>query len=327
MALGPHDSIAPGTIDPSSVRTSASANLVTLAWPGVVDDPNGVGWIAYNIYRDGQYWGWTRDPEYDDLSVGPLQTHTYTIEPMDLHLNVTDTNITVSTPPANSVDPRRVGIRPTGSYWGAAGEQVDVQSGNLNFSVPLIKAQARGGWGATFALSYNSQVWRKDPNAIWKLGDDIGYGFGWRLLANSITPVWSDYTTLDHLVYTDATGAEYWLSVNTNGVWTSRQGVYVSYDYNAAKLYFPDGSFWFMGTQSGGNEQDAGTLYPSLLEDTNGNQIQISYGVGLNAVWPNSSARITQIDDARKTAAYQFAYNAVPPNLREQAQTLRRPPR
>jgi hypothetical protein len=82
------------------------------------------------------------------------------------------------------------GARPTGSYWGAAGEQIDLVSGNLDFTLPLIQAKSRGGWGATFGLSYNSQLWRQDLAGTFEIGKNVGYGFGWRLQAGSITPVW-----------------------------------------------------------------------------------------------------------------------------------------
>jgi hypothetical protein len=49
-------------------------------------------------------------------------------------------------------------MRSTGSYWGGAGEQIDLLSGNLNFTLPLVRAMGRGGWGVTFAASYNSQL-------------------------------------------------------------------------------------------------------------------------------------------------------------------------
>ena len=65
-------------------------------------------------------------------------------------------------------------MRPTGAYWGASGEQIDVLSGNLNFALPLIKTQSRGGWSTTFMLSYNSQMWRQDSGGTWKLGKDVG---------------------------------------------------------------------------------------------------------------------------------------------------------
>ena len=77
--------------------------------------------------------------------------------------------------PNSIADERRIGVRPTGSYWGSAGEQIDLLSGNLNFSLPLLKPQARGGWGATLMLSYNSQLWRQDGDRTRVLGKDVGY--------------------------------------------------------------------------------------------------------------------------------------------------------
>lgn len=41
----------------------------------------------------------------------------------------------------------------------------------------------------------------------------------------------------------------------------------------AGKLYFRDGSFWVLGVVSAGTEPDAGTMYSTVMQDTNGNQI------------------------------------------------------
>jgi hypothetical protein len=41
------------------------------------------------------------------------------------------------------VDPRQVGMRSTGSYWGGAGEQINTLTGNLNYTVPLLSPQGR----------------------------------------------------------------------------------------------------------------------------------------------------------------------------------------
>lgn len=225
---------------------------------------------------------------------------------------------TAGTPPAdsgNGMDPRRTGVRALGSYWGAAGEQIDTVSGNLNFSLPVIHAQARGGWSVTFRLSYNSQMWRQDSAGTWFFGQDVGYGLGWILQAGSIMPVWTNTNQIDHYLYIDSTGAEYSLSVNTGGVWTSLEGTYVSYDSTANKLYFPDGSFWLMGSQSASVEQDAGTLYPTIIEDANGNQIIIDYAMGSGATTSNTSARITGIHDCRGdnfsgVPTYYFTYDS-----------------
>jgi hypothetical protein len=274
VQLGPRDLVAPSPINPQTVGTAAFPNRVEFHWQGVTDDSNGVGLCCYSILRNGVAIGASTTPDYTDEAAAPGTAYTYSIAAIDQHNNLSAwVNTTVTTPPAGTTEPRRIGVRPTGSYWGAAGEQIDLNSGNLNFSVPLLKVQSRGGWSVTFALSYNSQNWRQDSGGTWDLGRDVGYGYGWTLEAGSIRPVWYGWWTLDHYVYVDATGAEYRLDQNNGGVWTSQQGVYVSFDSNTAKLYFPDGSFWLMGAQSAGNEQDAGSMYPTLIQDTNGNQL------------------------------------------------------
>ena len=58
----------------------------------------------------------------------------------------------------------------------------------------------------------------------------MGYGFGWRLMAGSITPVFSDPYTVSYYLFTDSTGAEYRLDQNSSNVWSSKESVYVYYD-------------------------------------------------------------------------------------------------
>ena len=157
-----------------------------------------------------------------------------------------------------------------------------------------------------FECRGNSQNWRQDGSTSWVMGADVGYGFGWQLMAGSIRPYWNGWS-LDHFVFTDATGAQYRLDHQNNGVWSSAESIYVWYDYSASILHFKDGSFWYMGCISGGQEEDAGTMYPTTMEDTNGNQITISYLSGASPFGPggsgpnstNSSARINQILDVR----------------------------
>jgi RHS repeat-associated protein/uncharacterized repeat protein (TIGR01451 family) len=194
--------------------------------------------------------------------------------------------ISYTVTPAMPADPRRTGVTSAGSYWDAAGEQIDLLSGNLNFTLALIKPQSRG-WGVTFALSYNSQMWRQNGTTSSNVAVDVGYGLGWTFQAGALVRVGGYYA------FQDATGAEYLLDQGTYPVYTSRQGIYVSYDVNANTLYFPDGSFWVMGAQSG-----ADTLYPTKIEDSNGNYITIAYVNG----------RILSITDARG-GAYGFQYN------------------
>jgi RHS repeat-associated protein len=318
VKLGAADNAAPPA--PSSPAVSLFPNKVEVQWPATLDGAGESGVWRYQVYRrdNGQ-----QNPQ--DISLGMVSTgvfrdeaasagasYTYKIYSIDYHGNVSAGFSSFSAAvPTTYADQRRVGVRPSGTYWGAAGEQIDLLSGNLNFTVPLLKPQARGGWGPTFGLSYNSQMWRKDNGGTWRLGQDVGYGLGWKLQAGSITPVFFNSNLL-YCIFTDATGAEYRLDQNSGGVWTSREGVYLAYDANSKTLRFPDGSFWVMGSESAAAEDDGGTLYPTMMQDTNGNQIQIQYKAGLGATTVSTSARLDRITDPRAasgSSSYQFTYN------------------
>ncbi len=81
-----------------------------------------------------------------------------------------------------------------------------------------------------------------------------------------------------------------------------------------ANCYFNDGSFWLMNCTSAGTEWDAGTMYPTQIEDSNGNQIFINYADGVGVTWANSSSRISTIEDVRGNGSpdYTFTYNMDP---------------
>ena len=141
------------------------------------------------------------------------------------------------------------------------------------------------------------------------MGQDTGFGFGWTLQAGSLIPVWTPAAQLDHFIFVDSTGAEYSLNVVNSGVWTSQEGTYVAFDQNTNRLYFPDGSFWAFFCQSSAGEEDAGTLYPTNMFDTNGNSIEIYYGWGAGAAGANSTARISGIRDPRGGAGLTYSFN------------------
>ena len=124
---------------------------------------------------------------------------------------------------------------------------------------------------------------------------------------------------IDHFVFTDSTGVEYRLDQKLYDWWASKEGIYLAYDAATKRLYFRDGSSWEMGVVSAGTEQDAGTRYPSLMQDSNGNQVRVRYQSAVGVGWTNSSARISQIEDVRAAcegtcSTYFFWFNndAVP---------------
>jgi len=231
-------------------------------------------------------------------------------------------------------------LRPTGTSWGGGGEKINILSGNLNYTLPLLTAKGRGGLTLPIALNYNSQNWRKDI-ATWNYGRDIGYGYGMKLGAGSIQMFLNDSWIVDHYTFTDSTGAQYRLrtqvvsiadqtpTASNTGIWaTTTDSVPFIFDANTRKLYFPNGTWWFFGCTSFGNEGDATSMYPTLIQDSNGNQIIIRYKQGVSAIdtlgnnvyvfWSNSSGRIDQIEDVRAIyngstyTTYQFNYNNDP---------------
>lgn len=291
--LGYLDTTPPNAIPASSIGVSAGSSYVNLQWPAGTDNTNGVGVYGYQIWRNGQLLTTTTGLSYSDTTVVPSTNYTYMLSVIDYHWNITSTTITVQTPgvptecsegpggnnnpgpcASSTPDGRRIGLQPTGAYWGGGGENIDVLSGNLNFVMPLFKAQGRGGWGVGFNLVYNSQTWRQDSGGSWEYDGDVGYGFGWKLLAGSITPVWNPGgLTAAYYLYTDSSGAEYRLDQNSGNIWSSKQSIYVYFDANTDILHFRGGSWWTFGCVSASTEADSGVMHPTLMEDTNGTKL------------------------------------------------------
>jgi RHS repeat-associated protein len=303
--LGPLDRTGPVAV-PSPIGAATFPDKVVLTWSATTDA--GSGLRRYQVWRDGTMLATTTALNYTDDTVVPASTYSYSIIAEDWHGSLsTATSVTANTTALDLQDPRRVGIVPTGAYWGAAGEQIDMLSGNLNFTMPLLKAIGRGSWSAGFALSYNSQLWQAQGTTnLPPAWTDVGYGFGWRLMAGAIFPHPSGY-----YIFTDSSGAEHKLGYQENGIWRTLQGLRLAYDPALARLYFNDGSFWQLDCVSGGAEPDAGTRYPTMMQDANGNRVVITYRPASGSSTLNTSARIQDIDDVRSVYnnnAYGTAY-------------------
>jgi len=314
--IGYLDGTAPNVV--SGLAASISNGIVTVNWNASADDANGIGAVRYEVLRGTQSLGFTGATSWM-MPIQPGESFTFNVKAYDGHRSFASPGgIAVAVPPASSGlvdDSRRVGIHAQSAQWGAMGESIDMRSMNLNYTVPLLKAQGRAGVGLGLGLNYNSQNWRKEGSTVTKVGADVGYGFGWKLLAGSIIPVYSNPTTLSYYIFTDSTGAEYKLDVNSGNVWNGTQGVYVWFDANTYKLHFADGSFWRMESISGASEQDAGTRYPTVVQDRHGNQVKIYYQASIGGSTLNQSARISTISDVRSPtsaynwATYLFSYN------------------
>jgi RHS repeat-associated protein len=212
-------------------------------------------------------------------------------------------------------DIRRVGARSNGTYWGHGGERVDLLSGNLSYSFALLLAQSRS-CGASVRLSYNSQMWKQGLAGPKSYGSDSGAGYGWRVQIASIVPEMSGSNVIGY-TFIDGTGAEYRMTQD-GSVWRSLHGHYITWDPAQSVLWFANGSSMKFGSVAGPHEADAGTLYPTLVQDTNGNQVLVSYLAGMGQTGSNSSGRISQIQDARAgfsvsgQSSYVFIYSSDP---------------
>ena len=299
---------------PSALQTAAWPTVIDVQWTASTDA--GSGLTRYLLYKNGTYIA-SAPAGTNTYSFGGLTSstsYTFTVVAQDVHLNVSSSaSVTTSTTahtPNVPVVPTRLGIHRFSQSWGAGdlGEAVDTMSGNLNFTAPAFSMGLRGGGSIPFAFIYNAQLWRKDGSLVKRLGGDLGYGHGWRLQAGAITPIWNG-SAFSHFVFTDATGAEYNLATNTNGVWTGKDGAYVSYDQNTRRLWFNSGIFWQMDCISGSTEVDAGSRYPTRIQNANGNYADITYKPAIGSSSANTSARIENINDLRGQMAY-ITYNS-----------------
>src|ERR1035437_3689213 len=116
----------PGTADPSpwssGVRTKQATNSITAA--GTANGPLLINGTSQVTFIAGSQIN--LEPGFTATAVPGSTGTTFHAFIAPVVPPGTDTVI-------------RTGVKSTGSYWGAAGEQIDLLSGNLNYSVPLIQ--------------------------------------------------------------------------------------------------------------------------------------------------------------------------------------------
>ncbi len=130
MVMGEKDTQAPQQVNSQSVSTLSLPGEFDLQWAEPADNPagSGVGITYYWVDRrqGSGPWVWVGQPKVSALadkgSFTPGAQYTYRIIPMDYHWNVgPETQVTVTAPPAGSIDPRRVGLHSMATQWGGAG--------------------------------------------------------------------------------------------------------------------------------------------------------------------------------------------------------------
>lgn len=209
-----------------------------------------------------------------------------------------DTNYWSADDPGNGV-----GNPPGGAADGGAG------SGNFQFAAPIYSVQGRG-INIALGLAYNSRLWSKAGTQI-SYDNDHGWpapgfnlGFG-KLLGIGV------YTGC-MLVDADGTRHGYTGSISiyswgTYGVMHTTDGSFIDYTYwtgtngviTWAQARLPNGTIVNYGAYS----QAGGGVFPTSIEDANGNVITITY---VN----NSGPRIQTITDTLgRNINFSYDYN------------------
>jgi hypothetical protein len=92
----------PSAVDQSAIGVSAFRNRIDVQWKPVPEEADG-SLAGYWIYRDGIYMMRTTLTHFSDETVTPGTSHSYTINAVDVHFNVSPaTSFTVATPSAQS---------------------------------------------------------------------------------------------------------------------------------------------------------------------------------------------------------------------------------
>ena len=170
VQLGPAYRTPPGPVTAPTV--SAYATHIDFQWPAV-SDGNGAGITYYSWYRNYQWVANTSSLTWSDTTVQPGNEYIYTFQVTDMQWNVVTLDpITVSAAVApvgspNPPDGREIGVRPTGTYWGASGEQIDVLSGQCELHRAL--ADGQGTYRLECALQSHLQFPKLASGLRWAL--------------------------------------------------------------------------------------------------------------------------------------------------------------
>jgi RHS repeat-associated protein len=181
-----------------------------------------------------------------------------------------DSNAATADDPENGV----------GNPPGAAVES-GAGSGNFQFAAPVVSLPGRG-INVALGLAYNSRLWNKAGTVInydndrgWP-GPGFSLGFGKMLgmgVYNGAMLVDADGTRHGY------TGNIYAISGGSHGVLHTTDGSFIDYEYSTgtggvmtgARAQLPNGTLINYGASGPGG------LYPTVIEDANGNYITITY--------------------------------------------------
>jgi YD repeat-containing protein len=169
-------------------------------------------------------------------------------------------------------------VDPTTGVSAIGGLSHNMLSRNLNFTAPVLSLAGRGGLNLALGLSYNSNVWTKNP-ATNTMFYNAERGFGAiQGLNNSgnIGPYTNSVTGKASFLYIQPDGTKRDLAYNaTSGKYESYDSSYLDFDATSKILRTTSGTqvtFGVSATASGDYQ-----FLPTQIKDRNGNFISIVY--------------------------------------------------
>ena len=224
--------------------------------------------------------GTTAGSEFQDNGVSPSSTYWYQLTDYDVNGNVSAATsaVQVTTLGPTSFAPDVGGPMSYYSSWGAGPEHITLLTGALSLRLPLLKLQHRGnGPGFQLSASFNSQVWSTDAAGVLQNGMDVGYGYNFMFQIGALVPIYNG-NLLVRYDFLDGVGSVHHMYAQSGSttVFLSQDSSYLTLNVAASPyptITFTDGTVWQFGCTSEAPEPDAGTMYPTQLEDTNGNLI------------------------------------------------------
>jgi hypothetical protein len=181
VAVGPRSLSKPATVNPQDLSSSVYSNSVSLHWKSPTENSDMdmigigerivVGGSSVPGCSTGGAVFTTETTDFTDPTVCPDTVYNYQVYDVSFHGVTGDPTPwqDLRTLTLGNIDPRRSGVKPLGTYWGGGQEQIDMVSGNLNYTIPLLTAQGRS-FTVPISLSYNAQNWRMMQAACGKQG-------------------------------------------------------------------------------------------------------------------------------------------------------------
>ena len=171
-------------------------------------------------------------------------------------------------------------VDPTAGNTTVGGISVNLSSGNVSFTAPVLSLAGRAGLNLDLALTYNSKVWNKTGSTMFFNADKGFPAPGWRIGFGAIqaldwtTPYTNSVTGKQSVIYIAPDGTRRDLAYNSaTSRYESYDSSYLEFNWTTRVLRTSGGmEILFADTAT-----SDGQFLPTRIRDRNGNVLNIFY--------------------------------------------------